>query len=85
MRPIYPTITIRDGEISETIKKDKNLETVLTTIQTSATQYNKAIPLNVEVQPLGEDTTKYVVLLDINGKKEQKVYTYKKSTGETVH
>lgn len=83
--PIYPTVMIPDGEISETIKTDKKLESVLTTIQTSSTKYKKAIPLNVEVQPLGEDTTKYVVLLEINGKKEQKVYTYQQSTGEVVH
>lgn len=57
----------------------------MTTIQTSSTKYKKSIPLNVEVQKLGEDTTKYVVLLEINGKKEQKVYTYQQSTGEVVH
>jgi hypothetical protein len=34
---------------------------------------------------LGEDNTKYVVVLDVNGRKEQKVYTIEKSTGDVVH
>ena len=34
---------------------------------------------------MGAQTTKYVVVLDVNGKKEQKVYTYESSTGQIVH
>lgn len=73
---------LSDSAITETIKKDTGLKTVLTTIQQSATRYQSAIPLTVEVQPVSKSTTKYVIVLDVAGKKEQKVFTFDKESKE---
>lgn len=82
-RPFYPTVVLSDSAITETIKKDTGLKTVLTTIHQSATRYQSAIPLTVEVQAVGTNIVKYVIVLDVVGKKEQKVFTYNKETKET--
>lgn len=37
------------------------------------------------MQTIDNNTVKYVVILLVNGKKEQKVYTYKNTTKEIVH
>ena len=81
IRPLYPQITVPDTGITEIIKKDKGMKTVLTTITSISSTYKSAIPLSVEVQQLGSQTNKYVVVLDVNGKKEQKVYTYNTESG----
>lgn len=67
--PIYPCVMIPDSEIPTLVKTDKKLEVVMTTIQSSSTKYKKSVPIDVEVQTLGDDTTKYVVVLEVNGKK----------------
>ena len=61
------------------------MKKVLTTITNSSSTYKSAIPLNVEVQQIGTQINKYVVVLDVNGKKEQKVYTHNVESGETIH
>ena len=81
MKPLYPTVLIPDTGITEIIRKDKGFKKVLTKITSSSSHYKSAIPVNVELQEMGSETTKYAVVLDINGKKEQKVYTYQGSTG----
>ena len=85
VKPLYPAVLVPDSSISTTIKKDVGLRTVLKTIQKSSTHYRQAVPVSVEVQTLGDKTNKYVVVLEVNGKKEQKVYTYQKDTEEAVH
>ena len=85
MKPLYPTVLIPDTGITEIIRKDKGFKKVLTKITSSSSHYKSAIPVNVELQEMGSETTKYAVVLDINGKKEQKVYTYQGSTGQIVH
>ena len=85
IKPLFPTIVLTDEEITQTVQKDSGLKTVLKTIQTISHQYKSAIPLNVEVQNIDDQTNKYVVVLDVNGKKEQKVYTYQKESQVTHH
>ena len=85
VRPLFPQVIVTGSGITEIIKKDKGMKTVLTTITNSSSTYKSAIPLNVEVQQIGTQTNKYVVVLDVNGKKEQKVYTHNVESGETVH
>lgn len=75
-RPLYPTVVLSDLALTETIKTDSGLKTVLTTIQQSAIRYQSAIPMTVQVQPVGRNLTKYVIVLDVAGKKEQRVFTY---------
>ena len=81
IKPLYPAVLVPDTGITEIIRKDKGFKQVLTTITSSSSHYKTAIPLNVQLQEMGAQTTKYVVVLDVNGKKEQKVYTYESSTG----
>jgi len=53
----------------------------LKTITSSSTHYKSAVPLSVEIKKIGSQTTKYVVILDEKGKKEQKVYTHQTDSG----
>ena len=85
IRPLFPQVTISDSGITEIVKKDQGMKKVMTTITSSSSSYKSAIPKSVEVQQIGTQTNKYVVVLDVNGKKEQKVYTHNVETGETVH
>ena len=85
IRPLFPQVTIPDTGITEIVNKDQGMKEVLTTITSSSSTYKSAIPMSVEVQQIGSKTSKYVVVLDVNGKKEQKVYTYNVETKETVH
>lgn len=85
IKPLLPTIVLTDNEITQTITKDSGLKTVLVTIQESSSQYKTAIPLTVEVQTLNDNINKYVVVLDVNGKKEQKVYTFQKDNETPEH
>ncbi len=84
-KPLYPKVVLSDSAIIDAIKKDSGLKTVLTTIHSSGAQYQASVPLTVEVQPVGGNTTKYVVVLDIDGGKEQMVYTYDNNTQKSAH
>ena len=84
-KPLYPAVLVPDSGITQVIKKDKGFKEVLKTITSSSTHYKEAVPLNVEIKKIGSQTNKYVVVLDVKGKKEQKVYTFQADSGEVVH
>lgn len=84
-KPLYPSVVISDSTLATTIQKDVGLRSVLQTIQQSAVSYHTAIPLTVEVQQMGVNATTYVVVLEVSGQKEQKVYVYNKENKSTQH
>lgn len=78
--PVITTTTIPSTLIPETIKKDAGLKTVITQITKSSTVYQTATTTSVEVQVFNENITQYNVLLEVNGKKEQFVSIFNKTT-----
>lgn len=78
-----PTITtthISEAHISETIKKDTGLKTVITQITKSSTEYQKATVTSAEVQVYDEYTIQYNIVMDVKGEKQHFVHIYNKTS-----
>lgn len=55
---------------------------MLTTLQKSSQEYYSIVPYSIQVQVLSEIVTKYMVVFDVSGRKEERVYTFNRSTNK---
>jgi hypothetical protein len=73
---LYPSILISENAIAKTIDQNQGFKAVLGAIQALGAKYTDATALTSEIQTINHNITKYSVVLDVKGIKEQVVYIY---------
>lgn len=77
---VYPSVVVSDSAVNVLAVKDTGFKTVLTTLQQSSQVYKSAVAVSTQVQQVSETVTKYNVVIEVAGKKEEKVYIYDSTT-----
>ena len=79
---VYPTVVVPDIAVNVLTQKNTGFKSVISTLQKSSQEYTGIVPITTQVQVLSENVTKYNIVVNVAGRKEEKVYTFNKSTNK---